>query len=62
MDGSIFNLADTNTANIFIIIDGTDQYLRLSIRISCGSRDMPDDGLEQGPHVSAMFIHLQHGY
>ena len=43
---SSIDLADTDTANIFIIINGTDQYLCALVRITFRSRNVVDDRLK----------------
>ena len=49
-DGAVGNLADTDAADIVIIVNGRDQNLRGSLRISGRSRDVLDDGFEQRLH------------
>ena len=48
---SIFNFADTDTSNIFVVIDGTDQYLCVCVRITFRCRDIFQDGFKQRSHV-----------
>ena len=45
-DRTVADLADTDTANIFIIINGTDQYLCALVRITFRSRNVVDDRLK----------------
>ena len=58
-DGTVVYLTDTDTTYIFIIINGTDQYLGSSIRISFGSGNVVNDRLEQRLHIGTHFICIQ---
>ena len=51
-DGTVVYLTDTDTSDIFIIIDGTDQYLGSCLGVTFGSGNVVDDGLEQRLHIS----------
>ena len=53
---SVIDFSDTDTANVFIVIDGADQHLCTCIRISFRSRDVIQDGLKQRNHVFRFIV------
>ena len=59
-DGAVVYLSDTDTAHIFIIVYGADQYLGSGLRITLRSGDVVDDCLEQGSHVFGLIIQAAH--
>ena len=56
LDRTIIHLTYTDTANILIIINRTDQNLCLCIRISLWCRDVIQDRLEQWLHICTRLI------
>ena len=58
-DGTVVYLTDTDTSYIFIIIDGTDQYLGSCLGVTFGSGNVVDDGLEQRLHISTHLVGIQ---
>ena len=50
-DFAVVHFADTDTAHIFVVVDGADEHLCACLRISFGSRDVVQDRLKQGNHV-----------
>ena len=60
-DGSVIHLADSDPSYIFIIVDGTDQYLGSGFRITFGSRNILKDCLKKRNHIPAGNIHIQCG-
>ena len=55
---SVIDFSNTDTANVFIVIDGTDQHLCPCIRISFRSRDVIQDGLKQRNHVFRFIVDI----
>ena len=45
-DDSVVNLADTDSSDIFVVVDRTDQYLCTGFRVSAWRRDMFQDGIK----------------
>ena len=45
-DCTVADFADTDTANIFVVIDSADQYLCTLVRITFRSRNVIDDSFE----------------
>ena len=58
-DRSVVHLADTDTADIFIVINGADQYLSACVGISLRSRDIFQDCLEQRSHILRRIVQIQ---
>ena len=58
LETAVVNLADTDTANKLIVVDGTDEHLGLCIRVSFRSRDIIYDGLKQRAHINFRIIQL----
>ena len=46
LDRTILHFTNTDSPHIFIVVDGADEYLCISIRIACGSGDMIYDCLK----------------
>ena len=57
--GSVVNLAHTDAAYIFVVVDGTDQHLCAGFRIALRSRDIIDDRLEKRLHARARASHIE---
>ena len=55
---SVIDFSNTDTANVFIVIDGADQHLCTCIRISFRSRDVIQDGLKQRNHVFRFIVDI----
>ena len=53
IDGNftVFYFADTDTAYIFIVVNGADQYLSVCFRITFRCRDIFQNGFKQRSHV-----------
>ena len=60
-DRSVFNFADTDTSNVFVVVDGTDQKLCASFRIAGRSRDVFQNGLEQRCHILRGVVQIEYG-
>ena len=58
-DDSVIHLADTDPADVLVIIDRTDQHLGTRVRISFRRRDIVDDSLEKGFHAGAGTSQIQ---
>ena len=56
---TIINLTNTDTANIFVIINGTDQNLKRCILISLRSRNVIDNSLKQRSHIPVFIAQFQ---
>ena len=54
LDGTVVHFSHTDTAHVFIIIDGTDQDLRTCIRVSLGRRNVLDNGVKERRHITAL--------
>ena len=61
MDSTVAHFADADTAHIFVIINGTDQYLGFSVRVALRRRNMLDNCFKKRLHILAVFAKLQHG-
>ena len=48
---TVFYFTDTDTSDIFVVVDGADQYLCVSVRITFRCRDIFQNGLKQRSHV-----------
>ena len=55
---AVVYLADADTANEFIVINGADQYLGICIRVALRSRDRIDDRLKERTHIHFRVIQL----
>ena len=53
IDGNlaIIHFADADSADVFVVINGTDQQLQTSIRVALVSRDVVQDRVEQRLHI-----------
>ena len=58
-DGAVVHFPDTDTAHIFIVVDGADQYLGRRVRVSFRGRNVVQDGVEQGGHVFPFLFRIQ---
>ena len=58
LQASVVDLADTDTANKLVVVDGADQHLGVCVRISLRSRDIIDDSLKQRAHINFRIIQL----
>ena len=58
-NSTAFNLTNADTSNIFVIINGTDQYLCVCIRVSLRSRDVFQNSLKQRLHVLWCILQIQ---
>ena len=59
--GAIVHFTDTDTSDILVIIDGTDQYLCAGIRITGWRRNIVYDRLEERRHIFLLIIEVVHG-
>ena len=50
-DSPVFHFSDADTAHILVVVNGTDQNLCGSFRISCWSRDILQYGFKKGLHA-----------
>ena len=57
-DGSVIHFSDTDTTNVFIVIDGADQHLCTCIRITFRSWNVIQDGLKQRNHIFWLIIDI----
>ena len=57
-NSSALNLTDTDTAYIFIVVDGADKNLCISVRISLRSRDRIKDSLKKRSHILRLIIEV----
>ena len=55
-DGTVVHLADADPADIFIVVDRADQYLRAGIGITDRGGNIIQDRLKQRDHVSVFII------
>ena len=60
-DRSIVHFADADSAHIFIVIDGTDQYLCGGIRVSFRSGNVFQNRLKERNHIFRLVIEFQNG-
>ena len=60
-DAAAVDLADADPADIFVVIDGGDQHLERSFRITLRCRDIVEDRLEERGHVRRLITDLLHG-
>ena len=53
IDGNrtIVDFSDTDSSNIFIVVDRADQYLCICIRVAFRCRNVIDDRLKERDHV-----------
>ena len=58
LQASVVDLADTDTANKLVVVDGADQHLGVCVRISLRSRDIIDDSLKQRAHIYFRIVQL----
>ena len=58
-DGTAVYFSNADTAYIFVVVDGTDQYLGRCFRITFRSRNIIQNGIEQRSHVFALFVRIQ---
>ena len=58
-NGTVVHLAHSDSAYIFVVVDGADQYLGTCLRVAAGSGDIIDDGLEERLHIRAKLIGVQ---
>ena len=56
MDGAVIDLTDSDTSDIFIVINCADQYLCAGIRIALRSRNIIEDRIKQRHHVLARLV------
>ena len=61
LNRSVADFADTDTADIFIIVNGADQSLSRSIRITFRCRDVFNDRFKERLHILAFFVKFEHG-
>ena len=50
---AVVHFADTDTAYIFIVVNGADEYLGAGFAVAFGCRDVVDDGFKQRLHADA---------
>lgn len=55
-DGTVIDLADSDTSDIFIVINCADQHLCAGIRIALRSRNIIEDRIKQRNHVLARLV------
>ena len=60
-DGAAGDFSDTDTANIFIIVDGADQNLQRTIFITLRSRNVINNRIEQRLHIFLLIGKTAHG-
>ena len=60
-DNTVVNLADTDTANIIIVIDCADKYLQRSLRVSFRSRDIFYYSFKKRNHVIRFIFYFIFG-
>ena len=53
LEDTVVDLADTDTSNVFVVVDGADKHLHTCIRITCRGRNVINDSVEQRLHVCA---------
>ena len=58
-DGAVFDFSYADTAHIFVVIDGTDQYLGVCLGIAFGSGDIFENGLKQWLHVLRGILEIE---
>ena len=58
-NSTAINFTNTDTSNILIVINCTDQYLSISIRVSFRSRDVFQNCLKQRLHVLRCILQIQ---
>ena len=54
---SVIDFSNTDTANVFIVIDGADQHLCTCIRIPFRCRNVIQNRFEQWHHIFARLIY-----
>ena len=58
-DRTVIHFSHTNASHIFVVVDGTDEYLGAGIWISYRSGNIVDNRFEQGNHVAVAVIQVQ---
>ena len=61
-DGTVIYLSDTDTSDIFIVIDGADQYLGWSFRVSFRCGNVIKDRFKQRLHIFHLIRDLKCSY
>ena len=61
LNGTIIYLTNADASDIFIVVNGADQYLRTCLGISFGSGNVVQNSLKQRLHVGARSSGLQRG-
>ena len=50
-DGSVIDFSDSDTAHVLIVVNGADQHLSGSFRVSLRSGDVVEDRLKERLHI-----------
>ena len=58
-DGTIVHFSHTDTAHIFIVVNGADQNLCARIRIAYRSGDIVEDRFKERTHIAVFIVQIQ---
>ncbi len=61
LDGAVVHFADSDAANIFVIVDGAHQNLCARVGIALGCGNVLDDGVKEGGHILSLDGKLRGG-
>ncbi len=58
-DCAVIYFSDSDAADIFVVVDGADKNLGVSVRVALRSRDIIKDGLKQRFHVTLLVCQVK---
>ena len=56
LDFTVIHFTDSDTSYILVVVDCTDKNLCVGIRITCWSRDVVYDSLEERSHILSLVV------
>ena len=59
LKAAVFHLADTDTAYKLIIVNGTDQYLGVRIRVAFRCGNVVYNGLKERSHIHLWIVNIK---
>ena len=60
-DDAALDAADTDTADIIVVVDGGDEHLQLAVFVSLGRRHIFQNLIKQGAQIGAGYIRIERG-